>query len=174
MSTSHADDASADTGDSPMPRQTPEQMRAWLALLETANRVQHATDREIRATVGLTFAQLEILGRIAEAGSEGMRMTDIADTLVVSRSGLTYQVGQLEQRGLVTRAPSSNDERSVIARVTASGLECVRRAAPHYVDIVATMFLDHLSPENLTTLADILDDVRAHLRTMPNRSTLGR
>jgi DNA-binding MarR family transcriptional regulator len=159
----------------PIPnRQSPEEMRAWLALLETANHVQHATDRRVRDAVGLSFAQLEILARIAEAGDQGMRMTDIADTLVVSRSGLTYQMRQLEKRNLVSRAPSPDDERSVIARITPDGLECVVDAAPHYVDVVKSLFLDHVSAGDLTVLADILDGVRDELRTLPSRSERSR
>ena len=149
-------------------------MRAWLALLETANLVQHATDRRVRDAVGLSFAQLEILVRIAEAGADGMRMTDIADKLVVSRSGLTYQIGQLEKRGLVTRAPSIDDERSVIARISQAGRDIVIDAAPHYVDVVKSLFLDHVTPRNLTVLADILDAVRDELRQMPGRSAFDR
>jgi len=155
-------------------RQTPEEMRAWLALLETANLVQHATDRRVRDSVGLTFAQLEILARIAETGDSGMRMTDIADKLVVSRSGLTYQIGQLEKRGLVTRAPSIDDERSVIARITTAGHATVLDAVPHYVEVVKNMFLDHVTPADLTVLADILDGVRDELRSRPGRSALDR
>ncbi|MCU1405726.1 MAG: MarR family transcriptional regulator [Glaciihabitans sp.] len=155
-------------------QQSPEEMRAWLALLETANLVQHATDRRVRDAVGLTFAQLEILVRIAEAGDGGMRMTDIADKLVVSRSGLTYQISQLEKRGLVARTPSIDDERSVIANITSAGTELVVTAAPHYVEVVKNMFLDHVTPRNLTVLADILDSVRDELRQMPSRSTLDR
>jgi DNA-binding MarR family transcriptional regulator len=151
-------------------RQTPEEMRAWLALLETANFVQHATDRRVRSAVGLSFAQLEILARIAESGTTGTRMTDVADKLVVSRSGLTYQVDQLEKRGLVTRSPSTDDERSVIARITPEGTQCVLDAGPHYVDVVKSLFLDHVSPDNLTVLADILDGVRDELRALPGRS----
>jgi len=155
-------------------QQSPEEMRAWLALLETANLVQHATDRRVRDAVGLSFAQLEILVRIAEAGADGMRMTDIADKLVVSRSGLTYQIGQLEKRGLVTRAPSIDDERSVIARISQAGRDIVIDAAPHYVDVVKSLFLDHVTPRNLTVLADILDAVRDELRQMPGRSAFDR
>jgi DNA-binding MarR family transcriptional regulator len=97
-------------------------------------------------------------------------MTDVADKLVVSRSGLTYQVGQLEKRGLVTRSPSPDDERSVIARITPAGTRCVADAAPHYVDVVKSLFLDHVSPGDLTVIADILDGVRTKLRAMPGRS----
>lgn len=155
----------------PIPeRQTPEEMRAWLALLETANLVQHATDRRVRSAVGLSFAQLEILARIAETGEVGTRMTDVADKLVVSRSGLTYQVGQLEKQGLVTRTPSPDDERSVIARVTPAGQARVLDSVPHYVDVVKSLFLDHVAPGDLTVLADILDGVRTKLRAMPGRS----
>jgi DNA-binding MarR family transcriptional regulator len=93
---------------------------------------------------------------------------------VVSRSGLTYQIGQLEKRGLVTRAPSIDDERSVIARITPAGESTLHNAVPHYVEVVKNMFLDHVTPRDLTVLADILDRVRDELRSMPARSALDR
>ena len=158
----------------PEPVVTPDEMRAWAALFETSNIVQYAADRNLRATVGLTLAQFEILARIGEGDAAGRRMTDIADSLTVSRSGLTYQVGQLEKRGLVSRGPAPDDDRSVIAHVTPAGLEALRTGVPGYVDLVREMLFDRLSHDDLMTVTEILDDVRRQLKEQPKRSTFRR
>lgn len=156
---------------------SPEEMRAWAALLETTAIVQHAADRRLRSAVGLPAAQFEILARILDGPEEGLRMTEIADRLVVSPSGLTYQVTQLVERGLLERGASATDDRVVLARITDAGRAVVAQGVPQYVDVVTTMLLDHLSPDDLTTLADILEGVRGHLRSTPlrpRRSTTSR
>ncbi|MGO4783183.1 MarR family winged helix-turn-helix transcriptional regulator [Cryobacterium sp. W22_MBD10_FK3] len=158
----------------PEPSISADEMRAWAALFETSNIVQYAADRNLRDTVGLTLAQFEILLRIGEAGADGRRMTDIADALTVSRSGLTYQVGQLERKGLVLRQPAPDDDRSVIARITPTGLDLLRAGIPGYVDLVREMLFDRLSHADLMTVTEILDDVRRQLKEQPKRSTFRR
>jgi DNA-binding MarR family transcriptional regulator len=154
--------------DSPV---TPDEMRAWAAIFETSNIVQYAADRHLRDSVGLSLAQFEILARIARAPGSGLRMTDIADELTVSRSGLSYQIGQLEKRGLVLRRPADGDDRSVIARITPSGSASLAAGVPGYVALVRELLFDRLSPLDLSTVTDILDSVRLQLREAPRRST---
>ena len=60
----------------------------------------------------------QLLARLGDAPEGSQRMTDLADGVVYSRSGLTYQAQVLEQRGLVTRAPGPDDERSVTVTIT--------------------------------------------------------
>jgi DNA-binding MarR family transcriptional regulator len=158
----------------PEPAISADEMRAWAALFETSNIVQYAADRNLRDTVGLTLAQFEILLRIGEAGIDGRRMTDIADSLTVSRSGLTYQVGQLERKGLVLRRPAPDDDRSVIAQVTPAGVDVLRAGIPGYVELVREMLFDRLSHTDLMTVTEILDDVRRQLKEQPKRSTYRR
>jgi DNA-binding MarR family transcriptional regulator len=158
----------------PEPAISADEMRAWAALFETSNIVQYAADRNLRDTVGLTLAQFEILLRIGEAGIDGRRMTDIADSLTVSRSGLTYQVGQLERKGLVLRRPAPDDDRSVIAQVTPAGVDVLRAGIPGYVALVREMLFDRLSHTDLMTVTEILDDVRRQLKEQPKRSTYRR
>ena len=158
----------------PEPSISADEMRAWAALFETSNIVQYAADRNLRDSVGLTLAQFEILLRIGEAGSDGRRMTDVADALTVSRSGLTYQVGQLEKKGLVRREPAPDDERSVIAHATPAGLDLLRAGIPGYVSLVREMLFDRLSHADLMTVTEILDDVRKQLKEQPKRSTFRR
>ncbi|MBC7442036.1 MAG: MarR family transcriptional regulator [Ramlibacter sp.] len=158
----------------PDPAVTPAEMRAWAAIFETSNTVQYAADRELRASVGLTLAQFEILARIRQGQDAALRMTDIADELTVSRSGLTYQVGKLEKRGLVERRPAPGDERSVMVHLTPAGVACLEAGSPGYVRLVRAMLFDRISKTDLETVTDILGAVRTQLRTQPKRSTFRR
>ena len=153
---------------------TPAEMQAWAAIFETSNTVQYAADRELRGTVGLSLAQFEILARIGEGPTAARRMTDIADELTVSRSGLTYQVDQLEQRGLVARRPAVGDDRSVMAHLTPAGRDCLAEGVPGYVRLVREMLFDRISAEDLATVTRILGAVRTELKTQPKRSTFRR
>ena len=99
----------------------PEQLAAYFALMEVSRLLQHAVERHLRVDGGISYVQFEILTRLTAAPAGEQRMTDLADGIVYSRSGLTYQVDQLEQAGLIRRAPSVEDERSVNVSITAAG-----------------------------------------------------
>ena len=88
------------------------QLGAYFALMEVAGLLRHAVEQQLRESGDLSYGQFQLLARLglnSPTGSE--RMTDLADGVVYSRSGLTYQAGLLEKAGLVTRTPSANDER---------------------------------------------------------------
>jgi DNA-binding MarR family transcriptional regulator len=101
-------------------------------------------------------------------------MTDVADRLVHSRSGLTYQVAHLAEAGLVARAPSPDDERSVIVSLTPEGRALLGRVLTGHVQVVHRHLLAPLSNEDIARLGDILGRVRRHMRTVPPRSAAPR
>src|SRR4051812_16350071 len=68
------------------------QMAAYFALIEVGSLLQHAIDQQLRDSGGLSYTQFQILAALADAPAGRLRMTDIADRLVHSRSGLTYQI----------------------------------------------------------------------------------
>src|SRR4051794_35485657 len=100
-----------------------DQMAAYFALMEVGSLLQHAVEQQLRESGGLSYTKFQILAALDNAPDRRLRMTDIADLLVHSRSGLTYQVAQLANAGLVTRTTGSDDERSVIVTATADGRE---------------------------------------------------
>jgi DNA-binding MarR family transcriptional regulator len=141
-----------------------EEFRAYAALLAASTLLQRAVDRNLREQADLTQVQFEILMNLSNAGDTGIRMAHLADALIVSRSGLSYQVAQLETRGWITRQRSDDDERGVVARITPAGERIRRRVFPGHVDIVRSAFLDAVEPAELETLTSVLDRVVGRLR----------
>jgi DNA-binding MarR family transcriptional regulator len=101
-------------------------------------------------------------------------MTDLADGVVYSRSGLTYQAQVLEQRGLVTRAPSRDDERSITVTLTEAGRAVLAKVFPGHIAVLDELFLEPLPQGDVETLADLLTRVRDHMRSTPPRSAAPR
>jgi DNA-binding MarR family transcriptional regulator len=100
-------------------------------------------------------------------------MTELADGVVYSRSGLTYQAGVLEKAGLITRAPSPDDERATLVAITDDGRALVDRVLPGHVQVTRLLF-DPLTGDDLHHLGDIMTRVRDHMRAEPPRSAAPR
>ena len=83
------------------------QLGAYFALIEVAGLLRHAVEQQLRDAGDLSYVQFQLLARLGDEPTGSHRMTDLADGVVYSRSGLTYQAGLLEKAGLVTRAPSA-------------------------------------------------------------------
>ena len=151
----------------------PVQLGAYFALIEVSSLLRHAIEQQMREDGGLTFVQFQILRRLQVAPSGSARMTDLADSIVFSRSGLTYQAGKLERDGLVARAPSIEDERSVVISVTDAGRALVAAVLPGHEEVVRRMFLEPVS-HDASSLTRILEPVRDHMRSAPPRSAAPR
>ena len=151
-----------------------EQLGAYFALMEVSSLLQYAVDEHLRADGDLSYVQFQILARLVDAPEGRLRMTDLADGVVYSRSGLTYQAAVLDKRGLITRSPSPDDERSVIVIVTEPGRQLVARVLPGHVDIVRRLLLDPMADGDLAVLSTVLGRVREHIRAAPPRSAKPR
>src|SRR3954465_8558852 len=121
------------------------QLRAYFALMDVAGPLRHAIELQLREGGGLSYVQFQLLARLglnSPTGSE--RMTDLADGVVYSRSGLTYQAGLLEKAGLVVRAPSVDDERSVTVTITDAGRSRVAQVIPGHVEVLSRQLFQPL------------------------------
>jgi DNA-binding MarR family transcriptional regulator len=144
------------------------ELGAYFALRRTADRLEQVVTRHLKAH-DLSEIQFSVLATLHDS-SEGVRMTDLADRLVVSKSGLTYQVAQLEARGLVARAGASGDDRSVVARLTVAGAALIEIVLPEHVGIVRESFIAALEPGEVQVLGDALGRTAARLaQTKPGR-----
>lgn len=116
--------------------------RAWIA-------VNAALEENIEVDLhrrGLTQSDYEILAHLSEAPNDTLRMTELADAILLTKSGLTYRVSQLEARGLVLRRTCPQDGRGVWATLTKSGRRLIETAAPDHVETVRDSLIDHLRP----------------------------
>jgi DNA-binding MarR family transcriptional regulator len=122
----------------------------------------------------LSYVQFQILARLGDSPSASLRMTELADGVVYSRSGLTYQAGLLEAEGLVIRAPSADDERGITVTITDAGQARLQQVFPGHIEIVSQLLFEPLSSTEVATLADLLAPVRDHMRATPPRSATPR
>ena len=141
-----------------------QEFRAYAALIASSTLLQRAVERNLREQAELTQVQFEILMNLSDAGDSGIRMAQLADALIVSRSGLSYQVAQLESRSWITRERSADDERGVVARITPEGERMRQRVYAGHIDIVRSAFLEAVEPAELATLTTALERVVGRLR----------
>ncbi len=147
------------------------QLDAYFALMEAVSLLQHRLEQQLRAEGDLSYVQFQLLARLDARGP--LTMTELADGVVYSRSGLTYQAGLLEKAGLITRAPSPDDERATLVTITDSGRALLGRVMPGHIQ-VTRLLLDPLSVQDLDHLRDIMTRVRDHMRAQPPRSAAPR
>jgi len=162
------------TAEAPAPPLDPAELGAYFALIEVSSLLRHTVEQQLKDAGGLSYVQFQLLATLGDAADGSRRMTDLADGVVYSRSGLTYQVGLLEQAGLVTRSPSVDDERGVTVTITDAGRDVLARVFPGHVEVLQQLFLDPLSAQDVGVLADVLGRVRDHMRTIPPRSARPR
>ncbi|MGH3197919.1 MAG: MarR family winged helix-turn-helix transcriptional regulator [Streptosporangiaceae bacterium] len=136
-----------------------DEMLAWQSFLAAGALVDRRLDQQLKESAGLSHAQYEILVRLAAAPEGELRMTELADALLNSKSGLTYQVTQLEKAGLVARRSCRSDVRGVFAVLTDAGQRRLEQAAPGHVALVRELLIDVLTPEQLAVLAGALGEV---------------
>ncbi|OLR94380.1 MarR family winged helix-turn-helix transcriptional regulator [Actinokineospora bangkokensis] len=157
------------------PQLDPAQLRAYFALMEVAGLLRHGVEQQLREAGDLSYVQFHLLAQLGiDAPTGSRRMTDLADGVVYSRSGLTYQAGLLEKAGLVERGPSPDDERSVMVTITPAGRDRLARVLPGHVEVLRALFLAPLTPTDVDALAALLTPVRDHMRATTQPSTARR
>ncbi|EOD68804.1 MarR family winged helix-turn-helix transcriptional regulator [Amycolatopsis vancoresmycina] len=139
------------------------EQRAWAAFRTTATLLHQRLDQQLKRDAGLSHLQYEILARLGGAPDRELRMAELACAVSNSKSGLTYQIGQLEQAGLVRRRACESDVRAVYAVLTDEGATRLERAAPGHVALVRELLIDVLTPDQLTALADGLGEANRRL-----------
>ncbi|MBB4942663.1 DNA-binding MarR family transcriptional regulator [Streptosporangium album] len=144
------------------------ELNAWMAYVTATHLLERRVEEQLKADSGLTHAQYEILAKLSAAPERRMRMTELARRVVVSKSGLTYQIGQLEKIGLVERTTCPSDERGVLAVLTDEGVRCLERTAPGHVAVVRAFLIDQLTPEELQAMTRIMSRAATVMATTPS------
>ena len=136
-------------------RPSVEELAVWRGFLRAHAGITRALERELVAEQHLSLASYDVLVQLAEAPGRKLRMTDLAEAVLLSRSGVTRLVDRLERDGLVARERTSTDGRGVVAVLTEQGLNRLRVAAVTHLDGVVRHFVTRLNRTQLAQLGSI-------------------
>lgn len=134
-------------------------LAAWRAFLRAHARVVRELERELQDEQQLALTDYDVLVQLAGVEGSRLRMSELADRLLLSRSGATRLVDRMVTDGLVERASCESDRRGQWAALTPAGLERLRRASPTHLRGVAAHFLDRLSSDDLAALERMLSTI---------------
>ena len=137
--------------------------KAWRAFISGSQRLVEVLNREMIEAHGLTIDDYRILVLLSESERGALRMSELADGIVSSRSRLTHQVRRLEQQGVVRREECPSDGRGVLAVLTGPGRELLATVAPTHVAGVRAHLVDHLDRSEQELLATVFARIDAAL-----------
>ena len=133
-------------------------LQAWQALLRAHATLLRQLETDLESKTGLALADFDVLAQLAVAGGS-LRMTELADRALISRSGMTRRVARLVHEGLVRRSHADGDARGVVVLLTDSGLDRLTVTAPVHMRGVADLFFAKLDDQELAVLESALAKV---------------
>lgn len=133
-------------------------MAAWRALLQAYATLLRQLDVELVRGTGTAVADFDVLGQLALAGGQ-LRMTELAERALISRSGMTRRVARLVDEGLVCRANVDTDGRGVVVALTDAGGDRLTETAAVHLRGVAELFVAKLDDEELAVLERAMNKV---------------
>ena len=144
-----------------------QQQQHWRAWIAANALLTDALSRDLHESHGLTMADYEILVRLSESTDRRMRMSDLAEATLSSRSRLSHQVDRMERAGFVARVPCTDDKRGYFAALTPKGWDTLVTAAPSHVDSVRARIVDVLTPAEFAALGAASKKLLDHLGAEP-------
>lgn len=139
------------------------QLAPWRAFLRAHARVARRLDEDLRTRHGLSLQEYETLLHLAEAPDRRLRMGRLADSLLLSKSGVTRLIDRLVDDGLVLRTSCSSDARGAEASLTETGLGRLRAAAPTHLDGIRDHFFDAIEAADLPVVERAMDAISDRL-----------
>ena len=136
------------------------QMEAWEALLRTVGWLLKTFERELQEEEKLPLTWFDVLIQLSSAPGERLRMQTLADSVVLSRSGLTRLVDRMEGAGLVRRESAEGDRRGYYAVMTDKGKRVHERARAVHRRQLEQYFNRHLEKSDLESISDAIAKVR--------------
>ena len=150
----------------PLRELSPEELGAWRGMLRVHSALVKALDAELLAVHGLPLTSYEVLINLQAAPDRRRRMAELADGVLLSRSGTTRLVDRLERDGLLVRDACDSDGRGCFAVLTDRGDEVLGKARATHLEGVRERFLRHFEPDELEQMARWWD------RVLPGASAL--
>jgi DNA-binding MarR family transcriptional regulator len=139
-----------------------ERIGAWRAVLLAQNRVVRAIDDDLAAAGLVPLTWYDVLLELNSAPDRRLRMQQLAERVVLSRSRVSRLVDELERHGLVERRADPDDGRAILACLTPEGRRALRRAAPTYLRGIERHFTSQLTDAEQRTIASALQKVIDH------------
>jgi len=143
-----------------------EEQEAWRAWLDTYRLVLPALDRQLQSAgpeASASFTDYEVLVHLSEAPDRRLRMSEVADRALATRSAITRTVDRLVARGWVRRVRSDTDQRGFYAELTDQGAEVLAVIAPGHVAAVRVYLIDLLTEDELAAMRNIGERVRRRM-----------
>jgi DNA-binding MarR family transcriptional regulator len=137
-----------------------DEIRAWGGFLRTHARIVRELDEELRDAHGMPLGTFDVLINLAAAPEGMLRMRDLADAVVLSRSGLTRLVDRLVREGLVERRRCGEDARGAWAVLTPEGQRAFAEARPTHIEGVRRRFLSLMEGPEQVRLGDLWDKLK--------------
>lgn len=141
-----------------------EEQASWRAWLSASLLLSDRLSRDLQAEHGLTLADYEILVWLSEAPDRRLRMSELAQRTLSSRSRLSHQIDRMERAGLVDREVCAEDRRGSFAVLTDHGWDTIVAAAPDHVASVRAHLVDVLSPAEFAALGHACQSITARLQ----------
>lgn len=139
------------------------EMKAWRRYIIASRRLLEALDDDLAAH-DISMADYEVLAQLSDAPDRRMRMSELADMAMISRSRLSHRIKVMEKAGWVKREPCPDDKRGYFAIMTPKGWKAIVAAAPDHVASVRNRFLDSLDKGDQKVLAEIFERVAEQIK----------
>ncbi len=140
-----------------------DEQKAWRAWLYSTQLLTERLNAELQHDTGIPHAYYEILVQLSETPGRMMRMSELADRCLSSRSRLSHAVSRLEERGWIRRQVCEEDARGQLAVLTDEGFAALEAAAPVHVESVRRNLFDQLSEDQIAAMRDIGETLLRHL-----------
>ena len=147
------------TARSRIPRPDDPRLDAWRTFLFAHAQVRRQLERELQAEQEMSLGEYEVLLFLAYSDERRLRMSELADRMVLSRSGATRLIDRLEAAGFVERVSCDTDRRGQWAQLTRAGYERLRAASPTHLRGIGEHFLDRIPADELAALRGTLERV---------------
>ncbi len=141
-----------------------DEMRAWMGYRRMRALLDLQLARDLMQESGLSESDYDVLSTLSETEGQRMRLGDLADWMLWSKSRLSHHITRMQQRGLVDREACADDARGSMIVLTAAGMRAIVAAAPGHVESVRRHLFDHLTPDEVVTLGQLTGRVVEHLQ----------
>ncbi|MFG3289075.1 MarR family winged helix-turn-helix transcriptional regulator [Streptomyces sp. NPDC048179] len=146
---------------------TPEEHHAWRSFVRMHERIGGRLARLLQAESKLSTSDYAVLVNLTDAPDGRQRYQDLAGAVEWEKSRMSHHIARMAGRGLVVREECDEDARGAFVVITPHGRAVIEAAAPRHVEAVRELFLDHVTPAELRTLARISDRVVEELDQTP-------